>query len=301
MRFLFVDRILALTPSQEIKGLKHITHDDVYLYGDSRDQYFFMPSMIGETLGQLTAWAVMSHFDFKKRPVAGIASSVQPLRHVYVGETLLLESFIDSLDDEVVHYHSIARVNEEIVFKIDGAFGPLLPMDNFIDEAVVRRQFEEINRPGEWNHLALSGHYNVLLPNQTPRLMVPMLFDRVIASEPGVSLRAGKRITRVAPYFHDHFPNKPVFPMTVLIECQLSLIREFLNRAGFGAGFARHYRIQELRRIKMNDFIYPGDQIDCTITVKHKDEADLVLHFHTEVAGKRVCVMDAVLIAEKGI
>ncbi len=301
MRFLFVDRILGLTPGQEIRGLKHITHDDVYLYRDARDQYFFMPSIIGETLGQLTAWAVMAHFDFKKRPVAGIAASVRPHRHVYIGETLQLESFIDSLDDSAVQYRSVARVGEEIVFTIDGALGPLLPMDMFIDEAVARRQFDEINRPGEWHNEALSGEYNVLLPSQTPRLTVPLLFDRVIASEPGISMQASKRITRVAPYFHDHFPHKPVLPMTVLIECQLGLIREFLNRAGFGAGFAKHYRIQELRRIKLSDFIYPGDQIICTLTVKQHSEDDLILNFRTDVAGKRIGVMDVVLLAEKGI
>lgn len=301
MRFLFVDRILGITPGQSIRGLKHITHDDVYLYRDVRDQYFFMPAMIGETLGQLAAWAVMLQCDFKKRPVAGVASSVRPLRHVYVGETLLLESFIDSLDESVVNYHSVARVNDEVVFTIDGALGPLLPMENFIDEAVVRRQFGEINRPGEWHNIGLTGEYNVLLPNQSPRMTIPLLFDRVIASDPGVSLKASKRITRVAPYFHDHFPNKPVLPMTVLIECQLSLIREFLNRAGFGAGFAKHYRIQELCRIKMSDFVYPGDQIACNLTVKHHNEDELVLHFRTEINGRRIGVMDVALLAEKGI
>lgn len=301
MRFLFVDRILGIEEGRTIRGLKHVTHDDVYLYRDAREQHFFMPAIIGETLGQLAAWAVMQQCDFKKRPVAGVASSVRPYRHVYVGETLTMESVIDSLDESLVSYHSVARVNDEVVFTIDGALGPLLPMEQFIDEEVVRRQFNEINRPGEWHDAALGGAYNVLLPNQSPRMMVPLLFDRVIASDPGVSLTASKRITRVAPYFLDHFPNKPVLPMTVLIECQLSLIREFLNRAGFGAGFAKHYRIQELRRIKMSDFIYPGDQIACTLSVKNHEEDDLVLMFRTESNGRRVAVMEVVLRAEKGI
>jgi len=301
MSFLFVDRILELTPGQKIRGIKHVTHDDVYLYSDTRDHHYFMPSMIGETLGQLTAWAVMAHCNFTKRPVAGIASNVKLYRNVYVGETLLLESFIDSLDDDAVHYHSIARVGAETVFTIDDALGPLLPMASLIDDAVVRHQFDEVNRPGEWVDTASSGRFNLLLPDPSTRITVPMCFDHVIASEPGVSLSATKRINRAAPYFQDHFPNKPVLPMTVLIECQLGLIPQFLNRAGFGAGFAKHYRVEAINRIKMSDFVHPGDQIRCTLTVKYHHEDELILQVQVDVAGKRVAVMDVALRAEKSL
>ena len=51
--------------------------------------------------------------------------------------------------------------------------------------------------------------------------------------KPGISLIAEKRVTRAAPYFPDHFPNKPVLPMTVLLECKLNLAREFIARAGY--------------------------------------------------------------------
>lgn len=301
MRFLFVDRILALEPGKVVRGLKHITHDDVYLCPDEQGRLFFMPSMIGETLGQLAAWNVMVSCDFKQRPVAGVVASVCPHRNVYVGETLLLESFIDSLDDTAVQYHSVARVGDDVIFSIDGALGPMLPMDEFIDESLVRRQFAEINRPGEWVNAAKTGEYNVLLQAPVPRPVVPMLFDRVIESEPGVLLRAAKRINRFAPYLPDHFPNKPVLPMTVLLECKLNLAREFLARAGFGAGFAKHYRVKELRKIKMNDFVYPGDQVICTLTVKHHDEEQLVLQYRSEVAGKRVCVLEVAMIAGRGL
>ncbi len=87
--------------------------------------------------------------------------------------------------------------------------------------------------------------------------------------------------------------------MTVLLECKLNLIHEFLDRAGFGAGFAKHYRVQELRKIKMSDFVYPGDQLICTLTVKHHDGELLVLQYRSEVAGKRVCVLEVALIAER--
>ena len=73
-----------------------------------------------------------------------------------MGETLLLESFIDHLDDQAVQYHSIARIQDEVIFTIDGALGPLLPLEDFIDPIEVRRQFSEIDRPGDWPYPGLS-------------------------------------------------------------------------------------------------------------------------------------------------
>ena len=291
MRFLFVDRILELVPGQVIRGIKHITRDDYYLCPDEQGRLCFMPSLIGETLGQLAAWNVMQANDFRHRPVAGVVSSARMHRPAYVGETLLLESFIDALDETAVQYHSVARVGSDIVFSIDGALGPLLPMDDFIQPDVVRQQFAEINRPGDW-----------LLAQQKPSCecdVVPrpnlheMRFDRIISSEPGVGLCAEKRITRAAPYFPDHFPNKPVLPMTILLECKLNLAREFVARAQFSA----QYQIQDMRKIKMNVFVHPGDVVLSYVTLKSHDSKELVLSFRSEVDGKRVCVLEMVLIA----
>ena len=292
MRFLFVDRILELSPGVSIRGIKHITRDDLYLCEDGQGRLSFIPSLIGETLGQLAAWNVMFSNDFRLRPVAGIASSAQLYRSAYVGETLLLESFIDHLDDSVVRYHSVARIGNEVVFTIDDALGPLLPMGDFIDTDEVRLQFLELNRPGQWPpQIQCQVEKAIDLP-LLPR--VSMCFDRVISSEPGVSLCAEKRISRSAPYFPDHFPKKPVLPMTVLLESKINLAREFIKRAGI----TRPYKVQELRKIKMKEFVLPGDVLLCYLKVKQQDADTLVLSFNSEVEGKRVCVMDMLLVAE---
>ncbi|ASQ47190.1 hydroxymyristoyl-ACP dehydratase [Legionella clemsonensis] len=292
MRFLFVDRILQLSPGESIRGIKHVTQDDAYLCYDETGRLCFIPSLIGETLGQLAAWNVMSFNQFSLRPVAGVVASARVYRAAYVGETLELESFIERLDDTAVQYHSIARINREIVFRVDGALGPLLSMDEFIDEQEVRRQFQEIYRPGEWSPDAHSPQETIDI-DLTPR--IPKLsFDKILASEPGISLVAEKNITRAAPFFPDHFPRKPVLPMTVLLECKLNLAREFLVQAQF----ATTYQISELRKIKMNEFIYPGDIVTCYVKVKQQDDQQLILSYRSEVEGKRVCVLELVMTAK---
>ena len=291
MRFLFVDRITHLSPAKVVQGVKHVTYDDPYLCRDEQGRWCFIPSLIGEALGQLAAWNVMVTNEFKQRPVAGLASSARLFRPAYVGETLFLESFIDCLDESAVQYHGVARVGDEVVFTLDGALGPLLPMDDFIDVSDVRRQFIEIDRPGEWPAASLP--CEGLMSGGSLPTVVPMMFDRVLHCEPGVTLSAEKRITRAAPYFPDHFPKKPVLPLTVLLECKLNLAREFIARASF----SHAYHVSELRKIKMTGFIQPGDVVISYITVKRHDADELILSFRSEVDGKRACVLDVVMSA----
>lgn len=292
MRFLFVDRIVHLSPGELARGLKHVTADDAYLTCDEQGRACFIPSLIGETLGQLAAWNVMQQNQFTLRPVAGVVASARLHRPAYVGETILLESFIDALDDKAVQYHSVARVGQELVFTVEGALGPLLPMADFIADDEIRRQFNEIYRPGDWSSVSSSSPApmdEVLLPERA-HAICPMSFDRILSFEPGVSLVAEKRISRAAPYFPDHFPHKPVLPMTVLLECKLNLAREMMSRSGI-----RDYQISELRKIKMNDFVQPGDVISCQVKIKQQTDEALILSYRSEVDGKRVCVVDVVL------
>lgn len=290
MSFLFVDRILHLIPGQVVRGIKHVTRDDTYLVNDDRGNFCFAPAFIGEALGQLAAWNVMQTNDFRYRPVAGIVSSVCLHRPVFLGETIVLESTIDNLDDKAVLYHSVAYVDTHPVFTIDGAMGPLLPMEDFISRDEVQRQLAEILRPAATFAPPERADYDAEILSFPPRYQVPMSFDRVIFSEPGLSLQAEKRISRSAPYFPDHFPYNPVLPMTVLLECKSRLAHEFLRRAAWSG-----YQIKELRKIKMNDFVYPGDVLVTQLTVLKHEGSELVLRFRTEVAGKRVCVLEMML------
>ena len=287
MRFLFVDRIVELVPRTYVRGLMSITSKNEFLCTDDKGVLCFMPSFIGEALGQLAAWNVMFSNDFTHRPVAGIASSAKLIRPAYVGETLLLESFIDHLDDAAVQYHSVARVGDEVIFTIDGALGPLLPMADFIEPAVVRQQFDDIHQPGDWTRDDVH-HDTALTPVESK---VPMLFDRVFDFDPGVRLSAEKTIRADAPYFPDHFPKKPVWPMTVLLECTLNLAREFVTRSNFDTS----YKVCEVRRVKMKYFVQPGHIVLAHFSVKQHDEEQLVLTVQYDVGGRRVCVLEIVM------
>lgn len=291
MRFLFVDRILHNIPGKHIEGIKHVTPDDAFLSKDDKGHLIFTSSLIGETLGQLAAWSVMQKLDFALRPVAGVVSKVALRRPVYLGETLFLSAEIDALDETAVQYHGSAFVNDEVVFELDGAIGPMLPMENFICREVVQNQFKQINRPLDGALQFQGKRLEQPLASNGQPTTVSMHFDTILQHEPGVSMKAMKVVSMAAPYFLDHFPRKPVLPMTILLECQQNLAREFIRQAGWDFDFSQC----EMRRIKMNDFVYPGDCVICSLSVKHHDENGLTLAFRSEVDGKRVCVMELIL------
>ena len=84
--------------------------------------------------------------------------------------------------------------------------------------------------------------------------------------------------------------------MTVLLECTLNLAREFVARAEF----SEHYQIYELRKIKMNVFVNPGDVLTSHLSIKRHDADELVLSVRSEVDGKRVCVLDVMMKTKEG-
>lgn len=296
MRFLFVDRIVQMTPGEMIRGVKHVTPDDYYLTSDEQGNPCFIPSLIGETLGQLAAWNAMHTNGFSKRPVAGVAASAQVFRNAYVGDTIFLESVIDNIDDEAIRYHSVARVDDQIIFRLDNALGPLLPMDTFIDKETVKNQFEMIfNLSDEPEWSIKSNHHEKIAPVVKPLSCVSMTFDGIVSHKPGSSIVAEKRVSLAAPYFPDHFPRKPVLPLTVLMECKLNLAKFFVASANFD----KHYQLEEIRKVKMKDFVVPGDVVICTLKLKQMDNDGLVLSFISEVKQRRVCTLE-VLMVPKG-
>lgn len=289
MNFLFVDQILELDPGKKVVGIKNVTSHDHYLKpGQNGQSAQLLSCIIGEALGQLAAWCVMYHNDFTLRPVAGVVGEVNIFQPVQVGDTILLESTIDSVNDDAVLYHSVATVNGKTVCTLENALGPFLPIKDFSDVEEVKRQFAMIHRPGGIPPISESK----LNPAITVAPTASIVFDKIIAWEKGKQAIAQKNISIIAPYFVDHFARKPVFPLSLLLECKLQLAYGFLTEL-YNTDITQKFSKITLRRIKMSDFIQPGNIAITTLTLKEQSDQSVVLGFQTKVNDKRVCVAEA--------
>jgi 3-hydroxymyristoyl/3-hydroxydecanoyl-(acyl carrier protein) dehydratase len=284
MNFLFVDRILELKEGKSAKGLKHITADDPYLKTNSKGQLVLSSCIIGEALGQLTAWNVMKVNHFSLRPVAGIVNEVQFYREAFLGETVILNTEIERLDEQVVVYNSYASICEEKIFSIGHSMGPLLSMEDFIAPEEAQRQFEMINRPGEYDASSrvLQDSLSVCPSTHCS------FFDHILELQPK-GILAEKKISLLAPYFVDHFPRKPVLPLTLLLEGQLELADYFLQKElGEGEAF-KGFKPAALVKVKMKQFVMPGDRLISSLKIKEQTDEKIVFECKSMVEDKKVC------------
>lgn len=281
MTFLFVDALTQTAIDKPIVGVKRITEGEPFLIENAAGERVFMPALVGEAIGQLGAWAVMASTDFCKRPVAGVVANVAMLADVYPGQVLQLETHIDGVDNEAVEYHGRAMVEGQTIFTVDGAIGPMLRMTTFIDKVEVMTQYQALingSRPLSRCPSDM-GAYTNLVPS----------FDKLLSFQKDLVV-AELLVDEHAPYLNDHFPNKPVLPLTLLLNAKLDLAMNYLNE------FVAHnvFKPAMLRKIKMSQFVVPNDCLTTTLKVKSQTADEIVFVFKSEVESKRVCVCEMV-------
>jgi 3-hydroxymyristoyl/3-hydroxydecanoyl-(acyl carrier protein) dehydratase len=94
---------------------------------------------------------------------------------------------------------------------------------------------------------------------------VPPFALETLSHEPGRAFAARLAVPRSAPFFGDHFPRKPVFPGTLLLEAQMNLA---LALARETTPFHAHasLRAHRVTNVKIRSFIEPGTPVDIEAT-----------------------------------
>ena len=222
--FSFVDRIEAHAPGALVRGR--------YTVPASASR--FPASLAAEALGQLAAWAAMHAFDFRMRPVAGLAGETRYCRPFGPGDTLELEVDMESATGSDVAYHGRASVGGEVALVLEHALGPMLPCEEFDAPDALRSDFATLTGPGA-------------PPDRFAGVEAPAVAAETV--DEGSSLRGHLAIPAGAPFFTDHFPRKPVFPATLLMDA--------LGNAAARMAGDRH-RVVGMQDVKVRVFMPPG-------------------------------------------
>lgn len=217
----------------------------------------FPASLMAEAVGQLAAWSAMAQLDFAHRPVAGLASEVHYHQLPRPGCTLQLQADIERCDAEAVAYSGKAFIDGQLALELVDSVGPMLPAEEFDAAEAVRADF----------HTLLGGG---AAANRFGGVPLPVLHD--LQARPGERLGATLHVPEAdaAPYFADHFPRRPVFPGTLLMDALAALSLQLVQQSGPLAG-AGELVSRKVSQVKIRSFTAPGARLQLEVVLQDAD------------------------------
>ena len=234
--FSFVDRITEHEPGRRARGR----------YAVPAHIATFPSCLVAEAVGQLAAWVSMAHIGFRGRPVAALAHETRFHADVVPGSALELAVDIESCDEHAVAYAGRAWVDGSEAIELVDCLGPMLPVEEFDSPAAMAERFELIRGDG-----APPGRFRGV---DAPRVART-------GGEPGVSASATLVVPDAAPFFRDHFPRRPVFPATLLLDAQIRFALELAAEATHWPAGTEPAPTR-MTHVKMRSFIPPGARLD---------------------------------------
>ena len=230
--FSFVDCITQIDGVKRVSGRYTIPASATY----------FPVSLVAEAIGQLAAWVAMSVVNFRFRPVAALAGDTRIFACPEPGDTLELIVDIESCDEESITYRGHAMVGDKRVLELLDTLGSMLDISEFDDPAALAADFAQLTAGGR-------------TPGAFKGVPPPVLTD--LTHEAGQKLQAQLDVPAEAPFFADHFPRRPVFPATLMLDAQLQLAARIAAEA---AGQPVH--VTRITNVKVRAFTSPGASLD---------------------------------------
>ena len=90
------------------------------------------------------------------------------------------------------------------------------------------------------------------------------MIEKVIELEPNVSATGIKNVSVNEPYFMGHFPDAPIMPGVLIIECCAQLSSLVIDATGVKEGEV--YVLLKVDNFKFIKPVIPGDQLVITVT-----------------------------------
>jgi len=243
--FTFVDRITSVQPGVRIRG-----H---YTIPSGLDN--FPASLVAEAVGQLAAWSAMAALDFKVRPVAGLAGGVEFLSFVRPGQRIELSAELESAEADAVAYGGSASADGIPVIRLEHCVGPMMPLEDFDDPQALRERFVLLCAQG-----AVPGGFSG----------VPTVTLETTGGAAGQWTRARLQVPTTAGFFADHFPRRPVFPGTLLMDANLRLAAMLASE--LPAANNLPWQLRAVSNVKLRAFTPPGETLELEARLDERDE-----------------------------
>jgi len=251
--FHLVDRIVEIDLERSVRGTFAIPPD----FGR------FPACLVVEAIGQLASWVAMRRTDFTRRPVAARAGEVRVLGTVAPGAELALDARIRSCKGVAISYDGVARAGGRTIVELEGAVGALVPMAEFEAPEEASARFAALCGDG--------------LPGRRfpdPAALAPRVVEREATS--ARTLRAVLEAPPPGAIYADHFPRRPVYPATLLLDAQLALALRLLD--GDASTDTRvwdeRFVGMRARDIKVRSFTPPGGRVTISAEIGRDGSSD---------------------------
>ncbi len=258
--FSFVDRIVEYEAGRRAHGR----------YAVPADITAFPPCLVAEAVGQLAAWVAMAHVGFRGRPVAALANETRFRSAVMPGSTLDLTVDVESCDEHAVAYAGRARVNGADVIELVDCLGPMLPVEEFDSPEELVARFDLLRGDG-----ASPGRFHGVVAPRVTRT----------AGTPGIAASATLFVPGTAPFFGDHFPRRPVYPATLLLDAQIGLAMDVADEATHWPAGASPIA-SRMTHVKMRAFIPPGASVDIDAELTSSGAESATIRLAARMDGK---------------
>jgi len=258
--FAFVDRITEIEPGRRARGCFTVP----------ATLHEFPACLVAEAIGQLAAWLAMAFDDFRHRPVAALAGEARVLGVAAPGHVIHLTVDADCCDRDRVAYSGRAQMRDAPLLELRRCLGAMLPLAEFDDPEAVRAHFATLTGPGAQ-------------PGGFPGCPPPHL--ETIAHTAGTRLRAVLHVPTDAPFFADHFPRRPVFPATLLLDAQIRLALDLAAEA-LAAPVATLLP-SRITGLKQRAFIAPGQRVEIDVEQRAALTDGVTFSLRSAVDGKR--------------
>ena len=219
----------------------------------------FPSCLVAEAVGQLAAWVSMEHIGFRGRPVAALANETRFHGDVAPGDVLSLTVDIESCDEHAVAYSGTAQVDGSTVIEL-------------------------IRGPGA-------------KPGAFPGVTSPRIERN--GGERGRSASATLHVPENAAFFGDHFPRRPVFPATLLLDAQIGLAMSVAREATLWPAAARPAPAR-MTHVKMRSFIPPGAALDIDAELAPSGAEGATIRLSARIDGKTVATARLDVVATDG-
>jgi len=271
--FSFVDRITRIEGTTRVCGLYTIPPTVSH----------FPVSLVAEAIGQLAAWVAMSVVNFSHRPVAALAGDTRMHRLPRAGDTLELIVDIESCDAESIQYRGRALVDGQLILELSDTLGSMLDIHEFDAPEALRADFEQLISVGR-------------APGAFKGVPKPVLKD-ITGPDEQQRLEAHLFVPEQADFFLDHFPQRPVFPATLMLDAQLQLAQRLAHIAAGGP-----VSVRSITNVKVRAFTAPG----ATLVLfaeradSGRDDAPILIKVGAQAEGRTIAGAKMFFVPETG-